>query len=346
MHTTVVDSFVNCGGKTMEKRTLGRLGWKTSALGLGCMGMSDFYGGRDDTESISTIHAALDAGINLLDSGDFYGMGHNELLIRDVLRSYRRDQVSLSIKFGALRDWRGNFLGFDGRPSAVKTFISYSLQRLNTDYIDFYFPSRVDPAIPIEETIGAVSDLVKEGKVRYVGLSEAPASALRRGHAVHPISALEIEYSVFSRDIEQETLPAARDLGIGILAYGALSRGLLSGTITNASKLEMTDLRRYFPRFETTNLEKNMRLVDGLREFADEKGITLPQLCIAWVMAQGEDIVTLVGTKRRKYLEENLQAASVHLTKEDLSKINRIVPLRSVAGLRYPAEHMAMIANP
>jgi aryl-alcohol dehydrogenase-like predicted oxidoreductase len=329
----------------MNTRALGRLGWTTSALGLGCMGMSDFYGNREDTESIATIQAALDAGITLLDSGDFYGMGHNELLIRDALKSCRRDQVSLSIKFGALRDWQGNFLGFDGRPAAVKTFISYSLQRLNTDYIDFYFPSRVDPAVPIEETVGAVSDLVKEGKVRYVGLSEAPASALRRAHAVHPVSALEIEYSIISRDIEQETLHAARELGIGILAYGALSRGLLSGTITNPSKLDVSDFRRHLPRFEAANFEKNMRLVDGLRKFAYEKGITLSQLCIAWVMAQGEDIVTLVGTKRRMYLAENLQAASVQLTKEDLTKIDRIVPRESVAGLRYPAEHMAMIAN-
>jgi aryl-alcohol dehydrogenase-like predicted oxidoreductase len=225
------------------------------------MGMSDFYGGRDDGESIATIQAALDAGVTLLDSGDFYGMGHNELLIREALKGRRRNQVSLSIKFGALRDWQGNFLGFDGRPAAVKTFISYSLQRLGTDYIDFYFPSRIDPAVPIEETIGAISDLVKEGKVLYVGLSEAPASTLRRAHAVHPISALEIEYSIFSRDIEQETLPTARELGIGILAYGALSRGLLSGTITNPSKLEVTDFRRHLPRFEGANLEKNMRLV-------------------------------------------------------------------------------------
>jgi aryl-alcohol dehydrogenase-like predicted oxidoreductase len=329
----------------MEKRKLGRQGPEVSALGLGCMGMSDFYGDRDDGESIATIQAALDAGITLLDSGDFYGMGHNELLIREALKNRRRDQMFLSIKFGALRDWQGNFLGFDGRPAAVKTFISYSLQRLGTDYIDLYFPSRIDPAVPIEETIGAISDIVKEGKVLYVGLSEAPAWALRRAHAVHPISALEIEYSIFSRDIEQETLPTARELGIGILAYGALSRGLLSGTITNPSKLEVTDFRRYLPRFEGSNLEKNMRLVDGLRAFANEKGITLSQLCIAWVMAQGKDIITLVGTKRRRYLVENLQSASTQLTKGDLVRIDRIAPRESVAGLRYPAEHMVMVAN-
>ncbi len=329
----------------METRKLGRRGWTASALGLGCMGMSAFYSGRDDVESIATIQAALDAGITLLDSGDFYGMGHNEVLIREALKGRRRDQVSLTIKFGALRDWRGNFLGFDGRPALVKTFISYSLQRLGTDYIDFYFPSRVDPAVPIEETIGAVSDLVKEGKVRYAGLSEAPAAALRRAHAVHPISALEIEYSIFSRDIERETLPAARELGIGILAYGALSRGLLSGTITDPSKLDAEDFRRYLPRFEATNLERNNRLVERLRTFANEKGITLSQLCIAWVMAQGKDIVTLVGTKRRKYLAENLQAADVKLTKEDLARIDALVPRESVAGLRYPAEHMGMVAN-
>jgi aryl-alcohol dehydrogenase-like predicted oxidoreductase len=329
----------------METRKLGLLGWTASALGLGCMGMSDFYGGRDDAESIATIQTALDAGVTLLDSGDFYGMGHNELLIRKALKGRRRDQVSLSIKFGALRDWRGNFLGFDGRPAAVKTFISYSLQRLGTDYIDLYFPSRIDPDVPIEETIGAISDLVKEGKVLYVGLSEAPALALRRAHAVHPISALQIEYSIFSRDIEQETLPTARELGIGILAYGALSRGLLSGTITDPSKLEATDFRRHLPRFEGANLEKNMRLVDGLHALANEKGITLSQLCIAWVVAQGKDIVTLVGTKRRRYLAENLQSAGVQLTKEDLVRIDGIAPRESVAGLRYPAEHMAMIAN-
>jgi aryl-alcohol dehydrogenase-like predicted oxidoreductase len=309
------------------------------------MGMSDFYAGRDDAESVATIQAALDADITLLDSGDFYGMGHNELLIREALRGRQRDRVSLSIKFGALRDWRGNFLGFDGRAPLVKTFISYSLQRLGTDYIDFYFPSRLDLTVPVEETVGAVSDLVKEGKVRFLGLSEAPASALRRAHAVHPISALEIEYSIFSRDIEQETLPVARELGIGILAYGALSRGLLSGTITSPSTLNERDFRHHLPRFEATNLEKNMRLVDRLRTLANEKGVTLSQLCIAWVMGQGKDIVTLVGTKRRKYLEENLQAANIRLTEEDLVRIDQIVPRQSVAGLRYPAEHMAMVAN-
>jgi aryl-alcohol dehydrogenase-like predicted oxidoreductase len=307
--------------------------------------MSDFYSGRDDIESLATIQAALESGINLLDTGDFYGMGHNELLIGEALKGRRRDSVSLSVKFGALRDWKGRWLGADGRPAAVKTFLAYTLRRLGTDYVDFYFPARVDPAVPIEETVGALSELVQEGKVRYIGLSEAPAAILRRAAKVHPISALEIEYSIFSREIEDETLTAAGDLGVGILAYGALSRGLLSGGLADPANLDVDDARRMFPRFEAANLAKNMGLVEKLRGFAKEKGATLSQLCIAWVMAQGPHIVTLVGTKKRKYLAENLEAAKLKLSKEDLAKIDRLVPRGSVAGTRYPAPQMPNVPN-
>jgi aryl-alcohol dehydrogenase-like predicted oxidoreductase len=329
----------------MEQRKLGTRGWVSSSIGLGCMGMSDLYSGRDDVESLSTINAALESGVTLLDSGDFYGMGHNELLISEALKGRKRDSVSLSIKFGAQRDWQGNWLGFDARPNAVKTSLAYSLRRLGTDYIDFYFPGRVDPNVPIEDTIGAIADLVKEGKVRYIGLSEAPAAMLRRAHKVHPISALEIEYSIFSRDIEDETLPAARELGVGILAYGALSRGLLSGTVNEVESLDVGDIRRGLPRFLGPNLQKNLDLVDKLRAFAKEKGATLPQLCIAWVMAQGPEIVTLIGTRRRKNLSENLDAAKLKLSKKDLARVGELVPRGAVSGQRYPAQQMGMVAG-
>jgi aryl-alcohol dehydrogenase-like predicted oxidoreductase len=329
----------------MEQRKLGSRGWVASAIGLGCMGMSDLYSGRDDVESLSTIHAALESGVTLLDSGDYYGMGHNELLIAEALKGRKRDSVSLSIKFGSQRDWQGKWLGFDARPNAVKTSLAYSLRRLGTDYIDFYFPGRVDPNVPIEDTVGAIADLVKEGKVRYVGLSEAPAAVLRRAHKTHPISALEIEYSIFSRDIEQETLPAARELGVGILAYGALSRGLLSGALKDVENLDVGDIRRGLPRFTGPNLQKNLDLVDKLRAFAKEKSATLPQLCIAWVMAQGPEIVTLIGTRRRKNLAENLAAAKLKLSKQDLARIGELVPRGAVAGPRYPTQQMGMVAG-
>ncbi len=321
----------------METRALGASGWAASAIGLGCMGMSDYYNytPEDDPESVSTVSAALDAGVTLLDSGDFYGMGHNELIIRDGIKGRRREDFSISIKFGSLRNpWAGQF-GTTGRPELVKTFIAYSLQRLGTDYIDFYFPSRPPRDVPIEDTIGAIADLIKEGKVRYLGVSEATADIVRRANAVHPVSALQIEYSIFSRDIERETLPVARELGIGILAYGALSRGLLTGAVTSTASLRPGDNRHRFPRFAEQNLPQNLKLVAGLRSLADEKGITLPQLCIAWVLAQGKDIVAVVGTKNRKRLAENLASANITLTADDLRRIDALVPTGAVAGTRY-----------
>jgi aryl-alcohol dehydrogenase-like predicted oxidoreductase len=309
------------------------------------MGMSDFYGLNDpgaEQESIATIQRALDLGVTLLDSGDFYGMGHNELLIREAIKG-RRDKAVLSVKFGALRNHNGAFIGFDGRPEFVKTSLAYSLKRLNVDYIDFYFPARVDPKVPIEDTIGAIADLIREGKVRYVGLSEASAATVRKAHAVHPLSALEIEYSLWTRDIEDEVLPVLRELGIGVLAYGALSRGLLSGSVTDTNQLAQQDFRKYIPRFQGDNLKQNLVLVERLKELAREKNVTPSQLAIAWVLAQGEDIVPVVGTKRRKYLDENLAAESIQLTKADLDRIESAIPRDAVSGERYPREAMAML---
>jgi aryl-alcohol dehydrogenase-like predicted oxidoreductase len=329
----------------MEQRKLGSQGLVVSALGLGCMGMSDIYGRVDaasEQESIATIQRALGLGITLLDTGDFYGMGHNEMLIGQALRG-RREQAVLSVKFGALRDPNGMFIGFDGRPAFVKNSLAYSLRRLGVDYIDLYFPSRVDPNVPIEETVGAIADMVREGKVRYVGLSEASAATVRRAHAVHPITALEIEYSLWTRDIEAEVLPALREMGIGVLAYGALSRGLMSGRITGVDQLSAHDFRRHIPRFQGENLTSNLKLAGKLKELAAARGLTASQLAIAWVLAQGPDIVPLIGTKRRTYLEENVAAAGVHLSPDDLARVGRAIPRGAAAGQRYPAAHMASL---
>jgi aryl-alcohol dehydrogenase-like predicted oxidoreductase len=296
-----------------------------------------------EQESIETILQAMDCGVTLLDTGDFYGMGHNEMLIGRAIRG-RRDQVQLSVKFGALRDHAGNFLGFNGRPEFVKSSLAYTLQRLGTDYVDFYFPARVDPHVPIEDTVGAISDLIREGKVVYAGLSEASPGTIRRAHAVQPISAVEIEYSLWSRDIEDDVLPTARELGIGILAYSALSRGLLTGTITVQNPVEATDFRAHFPRFQGENLAANLRHVDHLRSIAVSRVATISQVAIAWVLQRGEalgnDIVAVVGTKRRKYLTENLAATSLQLTDEELDAIERAIPRGAAAGDRYPAHAM------
>ena len=324
----------------MEQRPLGTQGLAVSAIGLGCMGMSDFYGADRTTEpeSIATIQRALDAGVTLLDTGDFYGMGHNEMLIARALQG-RRDRVILSVKFGALRDPSGAFIGFDGRPAFVKTSVAYSLRRLGVDYIDLYYPARVDPNVPIEDTIGAVGDLIKQGKVRYAGLSEASAASVRRAHAAHPISALQIEYALWSRDPEDDVIPTLRELGIGLVAYGALSRGLFGGAIDRTPK----DGRAHFPRFQGDNLAANLALLEKLKQLAARKSVTPSQLAIAWVLAQGSNIVPIIGTRRRNHLDENLDAVNVRLTAEDLAEIQRAIPRGSVAGERYPAATMSTV---
>src|SRR5450432_878540 len=321
----------------LAQRNLGSQGLVASALGLGCMGMSDFYAvdAGSEAESIATIQRALDLGITLLDTGDFYGMGHNEMLIREAIRG-RRQQVILSVKFGALRDHKGVFLGFDGRPAFVKTSLAYTLQRLGVDYVDFYFPSRIDTSVPIEDTVGAMSDMVREGKLRYIGLSEAGAATIRRAHAVHPLTALETEYSLWSRDVEDEILPALRELGIGMLAYGALSRGLFGGGMASSAQLSPRDFRHQIPRFQGVHFAANLKLMETFRGVATEKGVTPSQLAIAWVLSRGPDMVPLIGTRSRQHLDENLQAAEIHLSDDDLQNIEAAVPRGAVAGERYP----------
>ncbi|MCS0591481.1 aldo/keto reductase [Massilia norwichensis] len=325
----------------MERPQLGRTGPRTSRIGLGCMGMSDLYGPADRLESIATIHAALDAGITLLDSGDFYGMGHNEMLIREALGSRPRESVQISVKFGALRGPDGSWSGYDCRPQAVRNFVAYSLKRLGTDYIDIYRPARLDPAVPIEDTVGAIADLVKAGYVRHIGLSEVGADTLRRASSVHPISDLQIEYSMISRGIEKAILPAARELGIGITAYGVLSRGLISGHWSKDRQSDKDFRSLASPRFQGENLDANLALVERLRALAQEKGVSVAQLAIAWVAAQGGDIVPLVGARRRDRLQEALGAADVQLKPEDLARLDAIVPPNAAAGERYNAAQMA-----
>ncbi|MER7176854.1 aldo/keto reductase [Streptomyces mesophilus] len=328
----------------MRTTTLGTTGPRTSALGLGCMGMSALYGDADRAESLATIHAALEAGITLLDTGDFYGMGHNELLINEALRTApaaRREQALTSVKFGALRTVEGGFTGYDGRPDAVKNFAAYSLQRLGTDHIDIYRIARVDPDVPIEETVGAIAELVEAGHVRHIGLSEVGAETLRRASAVAPISDLQIEYSLISRGIEADILPTARELGIGITAYGVLSRGLISGHFTRDRKLAANDFRGMSPRFQGENLDRNLDLVDALRKIAEQKGVTVAQTAIAWVSAQGEDIVPLIGARTRARLQESLGSLDITLDAADLAAIEQAVPADAAAGERYPAQQMA-----
>ncbi|MFE5629160.1 aldo/keto reductase [Streptomyces sp. NPDC056543] len=334
--------------RTLPTRRLGATGPEVSALGLGCMGMSALYGESDRAESIATIHAALDAGITLLDTGDFYGMGHNELLINEALRTApatAREKALTSVKFGALRTVEGGFTGYDGRPAAVKNFAAYSLQRLGTDHIDIYRIARVDPDVPIEETVGAIAELVAAGHVRHIGLSEVGADTLRRAAAVAPIADLQIEYSLISRGIEEKILPTARELGIGITAYGVLSRGLISGHFTRDRELTPGDFRGMSPRFQGDNLHRNLDLVEQLRAIAEAKGVTVAQTAIAWVLAQGAlhgtDIVPLVGARRRDRLTEALGSLEVTLDAADLDAIERAVPAGAAAGERYPAAQMA-----
>jgi aryl-alcohol dehydrogenase-like predicted oxidoreductase len=325
----------------MITRTLSASGPRVSAIGLGCMGMSDLYGPADPAESVATIHAALEAGITLLDTGDYYGMGHNELLLREALKSHKREDVFLSVKFGSLRDPKGNWIGFDSRPTSVKNFLSYTLQRLQTDYIDIYRPGRVDPAVPIEETVGAISEMIRAGYVRQVGLSEAGASTVRRAHAVHPIADLQIEYSLLSRGIEAEILPTCRELGIGITAYGVLSRGLLSGHWSKDRTVTPVDIRKYSPRFNGENLDRNLSLVEALGAFAQTKGATVAQVAIGWVLSRGSDIVPLVGSRRRDRLTEALGALALELTSEDLARIEQTIPPGAAAGERYAPQVLA-----
>ncbi|MEN3609585.1 aldo/keto reductase [Plantactinospora sp. ZYX-F-223] len=324
----------------MENRTLGSNGPTVSALGLGTMGMSDLYGPADETESVATIHAALDAGVTLLDTGDFYGAGHNEMLLGRALRDRDRDQVAISVKFGALRDPEGGWGGIDGRPQAVRNFLAYTLRRLDTDYVDVYRLSRLDPAVPIEETVGAIAEQVTAGRVRHIGLSEVGAATIRRAQAVHPIADLQIEYSLLSRTVEAEILPTCRELGIGVTAYGVLSRGLLSGHWTADRQLSPGDFRSFSPRFSGDNLQANLLLVDALREVAQARGATVSQVAIAWVLSRGNDIVPLVGARRRDRLAESLGALDLKLDADDLAAIERAVPVDSAAGARYAAPLM------
>lgn len=326
---------------TPQPRKLGSTGPTVFPLGLGCMGMSDFYGPADRAESIATLHAALDAGVTLIDTGDFYGMGHNEMLIAEALKGRPRETVVLSVKFGALRDPAGNWLGYDARPQAVKTALSYTLKRLGVDHIDIYRPARLDPVVPIEETVGAIADMVKAGYVRHVGLSEVGAETIRRAATVHPVSDLQIEYSLISRGIEDGILAACRDLGIGITAYGVLSRGLISGhwQTTDAGR----DFRAHSPRFQGENAAENLKLVEALRQVAQARGATVAQVAIAWVAAQGADILPLVGARRRDRLSEALGSLDVVLDAGALAAIEAAVPKGAAKGERYAAAQMAML---
>jgi len=325
----------------MQTMKLGRSGPEVSALGLGCMGMSPgVYGPADEAESIATIRTGLDAGINFLDTGDFYGMGHNEMLIRRALEGVPRDRVIISVKFGSLRDPAGMFVGNDSRPAAVKNFLAYTLRRLGTDYVDIYRPARLDPTVPIEDTIGAIADMIRAGYIRHVGLSEVGAETIRRAHAVHPIADLQIEYSLMSRGIESKILPTTRELGIGITAYGVLSRGLLSGRLPRAgNKGDLRIVR--MPRFQQGNVEQNLRLVEGLRQIGGEKGASPAQLALAWVRSRGDDILPVMGARRRDQLKESLDALDLKLSAADLARIDAAVSPELTAGTRYDTPQMA-----
>jgi len=324
----------------METTTLGRGGPAVSRAGLGLMGMSGIYGQADDAESLATIRAAIDAGITLLDTGDFYGMGHNELLLRDALRGIPRESVFIQVKFGGQRDPSGAFIGHDASPTAVKNSLAYTLTRLDTDYVDLYQPARLDPRVPVEDTVGAIAEMIEAGYVRYLGLSEVGTDAIRRANAVYPVTALQIEYSLMSRGIEAKILPAVRELGIGVTAYGILSRGLLS---SGTARLAANDPRTRFPRFQAGNHARNLELLGALEAIAEQKGVTAAQLAIAWVASRGDDIIPLIGTKRRDRLAEALRALDLTLSADELAAIEAAVPADAVAGERYEAAQVAML---
>ncbi len=327
----------------MEKRKLGSQGLVVSQLGLGCMGMSEFYGELDDSESIATIHRALDLGVNFLDTADMYGVGANEELVGKAIAS-RREQVVLATKFGIQRNQESaGSRSVNGKPEYAIAACDASLKRLKVDYIDLYYLHRVDPNVPIEETVGAMAELVKQGKVGYLGLSEAGANTIRRAHQVHPITALQSEYSLWSRDPEAEIIPTIRELGIGFVPYSPLGRGFLSGKFKTPEDIPADDYRRFTPRFQGENFYKNLQLVEKIEEIATQKGATPGQLALAWVLAQGEDIVPIPGTKRRTYLEENVAAVDIKLTKEELARINEVVPHNIAAGTRYPEAQMSSV---
>jgi aryl-alcohol dehydrogenase-like predicted oxidoreductase len=324
------------------RRTLGRNGLSVSALGLGCMGMSEFYGGRDDHESVATIQRALDLSVTLLDTADMYGVGHNEELVGRAIRG-RRNQVVLATKFGNVRGEDGSRLGINGRPEYVAQACDASLRRLGVETIDLYYQHRVDPNTPIEDTAGAMARLVQQGKVRYLGLSEAAPETLRRAHAVHSIAALQTEYSLWSRDPEDEILATCRALGVGFVAYSPLGRGFLTGQVRRVEDLAPDDFRRHSPRFQCENFQRNLDLVTRVQVVAQEKDCTPAQLALAWLLAQGDDIVPIPGTKRRRYLEENMGALDVRLTPTDLSRIDEVAPRGATAGDRYAAEGMSTV---
>ncbi len=317
-----------------QQRRVGNKGPEVFPLALGCMGMSGMYGQSDDRESIATIHAAMDRGVNLIDTGDFYGMGHNEMLIGRAIED-RRDKVLLSVKFGAMRDPRGGWSGYDARPAAVKNFVAYSLQRLGVDYIDVYRPARLDPRVPIEETIGAIADLIKQGYVRQIGLSEVGAETIKRAQAVHPIADLQIEYALVTRKLEEQILPVTRELGMSITAYGVLSRGLLAGTVPGKG-----DFRAFLPRFKGANGEQNRKFVEALAAFAQQLGTTQTRVAIAWVLAQGTDLLPTIGARTRAQLDEALGAIELNLSQEQLHQLELLAADAPIAGTRYDEGQM------